>query len=142
MTRFAQWTLDVHDLDTMATFWSRVLGYRIELGDEGDAHLRPPEGAPPQSLSMWLQPTTAKKQGKNRNHPDLVADDGDVDADVERLLALGATRADSARPVARGSSSSPTPRATSSASCGAEGSATACGRPTPLIVGVGNAWRA
>ena len=94
MTRFAQWTLDVHDLDTMATFWSQVLGYRIELGDEGDAHLRPPEGAPPQSLSMWLQPTTAKKQGKNRNHPDLVADDGNVDADVERLLALGATRAD------------------------------------------------
>ena len=26
---------------------------------------------------MWLQPTTAKKQGKNRNHPDLVADDVD-----------------------------------------------------------------
>ena len=28
-SRFAQWTLDVHELDTMATFWSQALGYRV-----------------------------------------------------------------------------------------------------------------
>jgi catechol-2,3-dioxygenase len=93
-SRFAQWTLDVHDLDTMATFWSQALGYRVERGAKGDAHLWPPEDAPAQSLSVWLQPTDAAKRDKNRNHPDLVATDGNVEAEVERLLALGATRAD------------------------------------------------
>ncbi len=92
VSRFAQWTLDVHDVDRMAAFWSAALGYRIDRGDDGDAHLWPPDGAG--GLSVWLQPTDATKSGKNRDHPDLVAADGDVEAEVDRLLALGATRAD------------------------------------------------
>jgi len=88
--RFAQWTLDVHDVDRMAVFWSAALGYRIDRGQDGDAHLRPADGG----LSVWLQPTDAAKVGKNRAHPDLVAADGNVEAEVTRLLALGATRAD------------------------------------------------
>lgn len=93
VSRFAQWTLDAHDVPAMAAFWSRALGYDIEPGDDGDAHLRPPSGGPSGGLSVWLQPTDAPKTQKNRNHPDLVAD-GDIDAEAERLLALGATRAD------------------------------------------------
>jgi predicted enzyme related to lactoylglutathione lyase len=88
--RFAQWTLDVQDVDRMAAFWSAALGYRVEHGADGDAHLRPPDGG----LSVWLQPTDTAKAGKNRNHPDLVAAEGDVEREVARLLALGATRAD------------------------------------------------
>ena len=42
---------------------------------------------------MWLQACDGPKRGKNRNHPDLVTD-GDVDAEVERLLGLGARRVD------------------------------------------------
>lgn len=91
VSRFAQWTLDVHDVERMARFWSQVLGYRIDRGGDGDAHLRPPG---PGQLSVWLQPTDAPKAGKNRDHPDLVVDAGDVDAEVQRLLALGATHAD------------------------------------------------
>ncbi len=92
VSRFAQWTLDVHDVEKMATFWAQALGYRVEPGDDGDAHLRPPSGT---GLSVWLQPTDAPKVGKNRDHPDLTVDDGtDVDAEVARLLALGATHAD------------------------------------------------
>ncbi|MEU4215616.1 VOC family protein [Actinoplanes sp. NPDC026623] len=90
VARFAQWTLDVKDVDRMAAFWSAALGYRVEQGDDGDAHLWPADGG----LSVWLQPTDAPKVGKNRDHPDLVAADGDVEAEVTRLLALGATRAD------------------------------------------------
>jgi hypothetical protein len=93
VSRFDQWTLDVHDVDRMAAFWSQALGYTIEPGDAGDAHLRPPSGGGGQ-LSVWLQPTTDGKRGKNRNHPDLVAADGEVDAEVRRLLALGASHAD------------------------------------------------
>jgi catechol 2,3-dioxygenase-like lactoylglutathione lyase family enzyme len=90
VSRFAQWTLDVRDVDRMAAFWSAALGYRIEWGGDGDAHLWPDDGG----LSVWLQPTTEPKTGKNRDHPDLVAVGGDVEAEVARLLALGASRAD------------------------------------------------
>jgi hypothetical protein len=89
-SRFEQWTLDVHDVRRQAEFWSAALGYRIDYGDDGDAHLWPPDGG----LSVWLQPTGTAKTGKNRDHPDLIATDGNVEAEVARLLELGATRAD------------------------------------------------
>ncbi|WP_026877191.1 VOC family protein [Jiangella gansuensis] len=88
-----QWTLDVHDIDRMARFWSDVLGYEID--DDGDGvHLRPAEGSPPGALSVWLQPSAGPKRDKNRNHPDLVATAGTAEDEVERILGLGATRAD------------------------------------------------
>ncbi len=94
VSRFRQWTLDVHDVDRMATFWSQVLGYEIDPDDAGGGvHLRS-AGDPPGKLSVWLQPTDAGKEQKNRNHPDLVVEAGEVDAEVQRLLGLGASRAD------------------------------------------------
>jgi predicted enzyme related to lactoylglutathione lyase len=91
-SRIAQWTLDVQDVDRQAAFWAAVLGYRAELGDDGNGMLYPPDDAPPGSLTVWLQSTAPPKSGKIRAHPDLVAED--VDAEVDRVLALGATRAD------------------------------------------------
>ncbi|HEY0538790.1 MAG TPA: VOC family protein [Actinoallomurus sp.] len=93
MSRIAQWTLDVHDVELMALFWSQALGYRVEAGRDGSASLLPPEDAGPGALSVWLQPTSHSKLDKNRNHPDLRTD-GDVDAEVERLVALGAHHVD------------------------------------------------
>ena len=43
---------------------------------------------------MWLQNTGEPKVGKNRDHPDLRPVDGDVDAEVERLVELGARHVD------------------------------------------------
>jgi hypothetical protein len=94
VARFAQWTLDVQDVDSMARFWSRALGYRVEMGEDGCAKLYPPSDAPPDVPTVWLQATTASKGTKNRNHPDLRPRDGAVDAEVERLTALGARRVD------------------------------------------------
>jgi len=86
-SRIAQWTLDVQDVDRMAAFWSRVLGYRVEPDDDGvGVHLRG------EDFSVWLQPGAGPHEGKNRNHPDLRTDD--VDAEVERVLGLGASRRD------------------------------------------------
>jgi hypothetical protein len=88
--RLAQWTLDVHDVDRMLAFWSAALGYEVD----GD-HLRPPPEAEPGSPTVWLQRTGAAKRDKLRGHVDLyVLADGDVTAEVDRLLGLGATRAD------------------------------------------------
>ena len=91
--RFCQWTLDVHDVETMATFWSQALGYRTEAGDDGSAKLYPPDDSA-DAFTVWLQASAAPKRDKNRNHPDLVATDGDDEAEVERLIGLGARRAD------------------------------------------------
>ena len=88
--RFAQWTIDVHDVERMLAFWSAALGYEID-----DEHLRPPPDAEPGSPTVWLQRTDAVKRDKLRGHVDLyVVADGDVAAEVDRLIALGASRAD------------------------------------------------
>ncbi|MFA9431652.1 VOC family protein [Egicoccus sp. AB-alg2] len=91
---FVQWTLDVRDVTRMARFWSEALGYTVDAGDDGSAKLYPPDEASPSMPTLWLQNTATPKQHKNRNHPDLRPVDGDVDAEVERLLTLGATRVD------------------------------------------------
>ena len=95
-SRFGQWTLDVSDVGPMARFWSEVLGYRIDPDEDGGgAHLRPPPGSPPGTLTVWLQPSAGPKRDKNRDHPDLApADDTTADAELERLLAIGARRVD------------------------------------------------
>ena len=50
VSRIAQWTLGVEDVDLMARFWSDVLGYRVDVDASGPTHLHPPvearDGAP------------------------------------------------------------------------------------------------
>jgi catechol 2,3-dioxygenase-like lactoylglutathione lyase family enzyme len=93
--RFAQWTLDVQDVERMATFWSAALGYdEVRRGEDGAAKLYPPAGAPPDVPPLWLQNSGGPKHGKNRCHPDLRPADGDVDKEVARLLELGARHVD------------------------------------------------
>jgi hypothetical protein len=92
--RVAQWTIDVTDSERMARFWSQALGYRIDRGADGSAKLYPPDDAPAGTATVWLQRTDTAKATKNRVHPDLRPSDGDVGREVERLLALGARRAD------------------------------------------------
>ena len=89
--RIGQWTLDVRDVATMARFWAAALGYRVDADGE---HLWPPPDAGPAAPSVWLQPIAEPTPGKNRGHPDLVPVGADADAEVERLLALGARHAD------------------------------------------------
>ena len=92
VSRIRQWTIDVQDVDVMIAFWSRALGYRVDRGDDGAAKLYPPDDAPAETPTVWLQPSAGPKSGKNRTHPDLRADD--VDAEVDRLIGLGARHAD------------------------------------------------
>jgi catechol 2,3-dioxygenase-like lactoylglutathione lyase family enzyme len=94
MTRIAQLTLDVLDAARQARFWSDALGLTVDMGDDGAAKLYPPEDAPRAEQTIWLQPVSTAKREKLRLHLDLRPDDGDVEREVERLIALGATRAD------------------------------------------------
>ena len=88
-SRISQVTLDVADVPRMASFWSAALGYVAEIGDDGCAMLCPSSGGEP---TMWLQAGAPAKDGKLRCHIDLRTDD--PAAEVGRLLALGARRAD------------------------------------------------
>ncbi|MFG1839071.1 VOC family protein [Micromonospora sp. NPDC049175] len=91
--RVAQCTLDVEDLDVMVAFWSAALGYEVEQGDDGSAKLWPPEQSSAAAPTVWLQGSATAKRGKNRLHLDLVAD-ADPEAEVRRLLSLGARHVD------------------------------------------------
>ena len=90
-SRWFSVVVDAHDLPALATFWQEVLGYHrfYEAPDEivltADA-----EGNREPGLVIVTVPEG--KTVKNRLHIDLAPDDRD--AEVERLLALGATRVD------------------------------------------------
>ena len=92
--RIAQLALDVHDVHLQAKFWAEALGMRLDVGDDGDAKLYPPEEAPKAMQTIYLQRVDEAKRDKVRVHFDLRPEDGDVEREVERLLGLGATRAD------------------------------------------------
>ena len=93
-SRFAQLTIDADNVPVVAQFWAEVLGYRPVIGEDGSAKLSPPDRAPADAATVWIQHTTDKKQSKNRAHPDLRPPDDDVDGEVDRLIALGARRVD------------------------------------------------
>jgi hypothetical protein len=87
--------VDCADPGRVAEFWCAVLGWEVvertseewEIGPPG----QPPKGPVPTLLFQRIPDPT---RGKNRLHLDLNATDRDQAAELERLLALGATRAD------------------------------------------------
>ena len=73
-------------------FWSAVLGWPLVWDQDEETAIRSSLGGP---IISWGGPPVRTKTGKNRLHLDL-APPADVDqqAEVERLLALGARRVD------------------------------------------------
>ncbi|MEU3460785.1 VOC family protein [Streptomyces sp. NPDC006733] len=94
--RISELVLDCADPERLAAFWSAVLGY-VELGreDDGSIEIGPPGagfgGAQP---TLILSPSSDPRRGKLPLHLDVNATDRDQDAELERLLALGARPAD------------------------------------------------
>ena len=89
--------VDCTDPEGLAGFWSAVLGYeRLGTdGEEGWVEIGPP-GQPEHGPvpSLLFIPVPDPTPGKRRLHLDLNATDRGQDEELERLLALGATRAD------------------------------------------------
>ena len=91
-SRFSELCIDCRDPGALATFWAQVLDWRIEDDDDDDyVELVNPEGHPP---SLLFARVPEGKTVKNRLHIDVSPRDRDQDEEVERLLGLGATRAD------------------------------------------------
>jgi predicted enzyme related to lactoylglutathione lyase len=86
-------TLDCNDIVRIARFWREALGYEEEAAPTPDAEFHG-LGAPANGSGLHhltLQQVTEPKSTKNRAHLDLFVDD--LDAEVARLVALGATLA-------------------------------------------------
>jgi catechol 2,3-dioxygenase-like lactoylglutathione lyase family enzyme len=87
--------VDCRDPETLAAFWCAVLGYEVVDRDGGDVEIGPP-GQPEKGPvpTLLFQAVPDPTPGKNRLHLDLNATDRDQDAELARLTALGATRAE------------------------------------------------
>jgi len=76
-------------------FWSKALDWPLVWDQDQETAIRSPHGGP---KITWGGPPLRAKTGKNRLHFDLAPPaDGDQQAEVERLVSLGATRVDTAR---------------------------------------------
>jgi catechol 2,3-dioxygenase-like lactoylglutathione lyase family enzyme len=96
--RITTLVVDSTDPARLADFWCQVLGYELledAEGEEGWVEIGPP-GQPEKGPvpTVLFVPVPDPTPGKRRLHLDLNATDRDQDAELQRLLALGATPAD------------------------------------------------
>jgi predicted enzyme related to lactoylglutathione lyase len=83
--------VDARDLPGLARFWIEVLGWRVLSERDREIVIGPDVDAP---VGMCFMPVTGPKTVKNRLHLDLTTSAADRDAEIARLLALGARPAD------------------------------------------------
>ncbi len=72
-------------------FWSNALGWPLVWDQDEETAIRAPDGTGP--FITWGPPVGAKTT-KNRLHLDITAHHGDLPAEVDRLISLGASRTD------------------------------------------------
>jgi predicted enzyme related to lactoylglutathione lyase len=73
-------------------FWSEALGWPLVWDQDQETAIRSPHGGP---KITWGGPPLTPKTGKYRLHFDLAPPEhGDQQAEVDRLVSLGATRID------------------------------------------------
>src|ERR1019366_8807577 len=83
--------VDAHDLPGLAWFWTQALGWKVLSEREREIVIGTDGNAP---VGMCFMPVTEPKTVKNRVHLDLTSSAQDRDQEIERLLALGASRVD------------------------------------------------
>jgi hypothetical protein len=103
-SRLTEIVVDCHDPVAQAAFWAAALGYQVVRTEQGQVEVAPWEREPPDLAEQVRQapavPTLVfvtvpeAKTVKNRLHLDLRPVDRSHEAEVERLIGLGARRAD------------------------------------------------
>jgi predicted enzyme related to lactoylglutathione lyase len=83
--------VDAHDLPRLAAFWAEALHWRVLSAREREVVVGPEVDAP---VGLCFMPSPDAKVVKNRLHLDLTTTADDRDAEIARLLSLGATRVD------------------------------------------------
>ncbi|WP_299536468.1 VOC family protein [uncultured Streptomyces sp.] len=81
--------VDAHDKSALASFWCRVLDWKVVYEDDDEVTI----GADADTLpGMCFVDVPEAKTVKNRLHIDLAPDD--LEVEVERIIGLGARRID------------------------------------------------
>jgi catechol 2,3-dioxygenase-like lactoylglutathione lyase family enzyme len=103
-SRLTEIVVDCRDPAAQAVFWAAALGYHVVRSEEDQVEIAPWEREPPDLAeqvrrapsvpSLVFVRVPEAKTVKNRLHLDVRPADGSYQAEVERLLALGAHRAD------------------------------------------------
>ena len=79
----------------LARFWCEVLDFVVlEREDDGSMEIGPREGFGGAQPTIFLSRRDEPEKGKSRLHIDVNATDRDQEAELDRLLAAGARRAD------------------------------------------------
>ena len=88
-SRFYTVVVDARDPRSLAGFWAGVLDYQVIYESDDEVVVARDDNTYP---GLVFVPVPDGKTVKNRLHIDLSPDDRD--AEVERIIGLGATRAD------------------------------------------------
>jgi catechol 2,3-dioxygenase-like lactoylglutathione lyase family enzyme len=92
--RISELVLGCRDPEALARFWCEVLDFVVlDREDDGSVEIGPREGFGGLQPTIILSPEEPAK-GKSRLHIDVNPTDRDQDAELERLLKLGARPAD------------------------------------------------
>jgi catechol 2,3-dioxygenase-like lactoylglutathione lyase family enzyme len=108
VSRFSEIVVDCEQPRRLAEFWCEVLGYRVLDEEEGAVEIGPPDVSTEDDWAEWRarlvrepSPPTIVfivvpegKTAKNRLHIDVSPLGTSQPEEVERLIALGATKAD------------------------------------------------
>ncbi len=108
VSRFSEIVVDCEQPRRLAEFWCAVLGYRVLDEEEGAIEIGPPDVSTEDDWAEWQarlrrEPTPPTivfvvvpegKTVKNRLHIDVSPVETSQPEEVERLIALGATKAD------------------------------------------------
>lgn len=90
-----QTVVDARDPATLGHWWREALGWVIVNDSQDEFEIRP---EPDRLPGLLFEPVHDSKRKKNRVHLDFGPDD--QDAEVQRLIALGASRVDVGQAVA------------------------------------------
>ncbi len=99
-SRFTELAVDCHDPDRLAAFWCSVLGFRVIEENPDLVEIASWEPTPEQVREQQMPPTILfirvpeSKDRKNRLHLDISPVDRNQADEVQRLIALGASRVD------------------------------------------------
>ncbi len=80
---------DCEKPSALVEFWAEALGYEKEVwGDEHGAMAFEPDNP---RLRLLFLPVPERKENKNRVHVDVETEDSTMEAEIKRLVGIGAT---------------------------------------------------
>ncbi|MFJ6434267.1 VOC family protein [Streptomyces sp. NPDC091416] len=106
-SRFTELVIDCHDPQALAAFWCQVLDFTVLDSSEDKVEIGSWEPTAEAVRAGQMAPTMMfirvpeRKTAKNRLHLDVSPIDTGTEAEVARLLGLGATRVDVGQGPAR-----------------------------------------